>query len=121
MLLTGSTHPRELISTQEVLFSLLALLHQGVVLNKESVVKILATAKIQFIPFINPDGAKYMEWKFNEKGVIGTKRKNMNPTTLKECGDEDGGTDLNRNWGVDWAGLSEYNLADKCGDYWPGS
>ena len=45
----------------------------------------------------------------------------MNPQYLRECGDEDGGTDLNRNWGVDWSGLSEYNPADKCGEYWPGS
>ena len=31
----------------------------------------------------------------------------MNPNFLKDCGDRDSGTDLNRNWGVDWTALLE--------------
>lgn len=49
------------------------------------------------------------------------KRKNMNPTNLKQCGGEESGTDLNRNWGVDWSVQSDIDHSIKCGEYYPGT
>lgn len=63
----------------------------------------MASTKVHFIPVVNPDGAKFIEDKYTETGKIVNKRKNMNPMNLQQCGQEDGGTDLNRNWGVDWS------------------
>lgn len=37
------------------------------------------------------------------------------------CGDEDGGTDLNRNWGIDWKSLDPNRKEEACGEYWPGA
>lgn len=62
----------------------------------------LAQTKVLFIPVVNPDGTKYIEDQYVKTGKISNKRKNMNPEFLKYCGDEEGGTDLNRNWGADW-------------------
>ena len=45
----------------------------------------------------------------------------MNPKNLGICGDENGGTDLNRNWGVDWMAMVELDTQEKCGDFWSGS
>lgn len=45
----------------------------------------------------------------------------MNPNYIAMCGDEDGGTDLNRNWGIDWHALDENRKEEVCGEYWPGA
>ena len=80
----------------------------------------LASTKCFFIPVVNPDGNKYIEDKYDILGKIANKRKNMNPKYLADCGDEDGGTDLNRNWGVDWMAMVESENSNKCGEFWPG-
>ena len=80
----------------------------------------LAMNKIFFMPILNPDGAKYVEQKYIDTGKIVNKRKNMNPNYQAMCGDEDSGTDLNRNWGVDWQALDATKSTETCGEYWPG-
>ena len=62
----------------------------------------LAQTKVMFVPVVNPDGAMYIEDQYEKTGKIPLKRKNMNPEYLYACGDENGGTDLNRNWGMEW-------------------
>lgn len=121
MLITGNTHPRELLSAQAPLFVLLQLIHQGVIQNDQRYLQMLAGSKVFFIPVVNPDGAKFIEDSYQKTGKIANKRKNMNPANLKQCGDEEGGTDLNRNWGVDWQVQSEINHQIKCGEYWSGT
>ena len=70
---------------------------------------------------MNPDGSKYVEQQFIDKGKLVDKRKNMNPILIAMCGDEDGGTDLNRNWGIDWVAMDQSKKEEACGEYWPGS
>jgi len=45
----------------------------------------------------------------------------MNPKYTAICGDENGGVDLNRNYGRDWEAVNEKNTTALCGDYWPGA
>lgn len=44
----------------------------------------------------------------------------MNPNNLGQCGSEDGGVDLNRNYELDWKAMRVKNKTEYCGDYWPG-
>lgn len=81
----------------------------------------LANSKVFLIPVVNPDGAKFIEERYAATGKVVNKRKNMNPANLQQCGGEEGGTDLNRNWGVDWSVQSEINHSIKCGEYWSGT
>jgi len=80
----------------------------------------LATTKFHFIPVVNVDGVALVEetWK-NEKKIL-NKRKNMNPKYAGSCGSENGGVDLNRNWGIDWEPENVSNQTELCGDYWSG-
>lgn len=80
----------------------------------------LATNQVFFVPVVNPDGAKFVEENFVQTGKVANKRKNMNPLYLQQCGNEEGGTDLNRNWAIDWSALAEVDRSIKCGEYWPG-
>ena len=73
-----------------------------------------------FIPIVNVDGASFVEDNWRASKKILNKRKNMNPKFSGMCGDEDAGTDLNRNWGTDWKVADDKDLHTVCGDYWPG-
>ena len=73
-----------------------------------------------FIPVINADGSATVERHWNEKKEILNKRKNNNPKYKASCMEEDVGTDLNRNYAVDWKPMSDSNHTELCGDYWPG-
>lgn len=83
--------------------------------------KLLASDKFLFLPIINVDGAALVESHWIKDKKIINKRKNGNPANQGACGDENAGVDLNRNYGVDFIGMSEKNKTDLCGDYWPGS
>jgi hypothetical protein len=80
----------------------------------------LAVSKFHFLPVLNVDGAALVEQHYLKDKKIINKRKNMSPGSLSECGETDAGTDLNRNWKVDWAPLDRHNNAYVCGEYWPG-
>ena len=88
--------------------------------SNEPYVRILANTKLFFIPIVNPDGSKFIEERYELTGKIEQKRKNMNPKFISDCGETDAGTDLNRNWGVDWMAMGEQDTFEKCGDFWPG-
>jgi len=62
----------------------------------------LATSVFHFIPIVNVDGSALVEEHWHSNHKILNKRKNMNPDTKGLCGEENSGTDLNRNWGIDW-------------------
>lgn len=87
----------------------------------------LKSSKFYFLPVLNVDGVAFIEASHNEGGKMNTitdKRKNMGPAGVagengknscfmvhvdgkeaQKCYDCDGknqGTDLNRNYGVDW-------------------
>ena len=44
----------------------------------------------------------------------------MNPGNLGQCGEENSGVDLNRNYGINWEKENLKNNTELCGDYWPG-
>lgn len=81
----------------------------------------LAASKFHFLPILNVDGAALVERHYKTDKKIINKRKNMSPGYVSTCGEEDAGTDLNRNWPIDWKSLDKNNNADICGEYWPGS
>jgi len=120
LLITGATHARELLSSQVPLYACLKLLHQAYVQNVTDYQKLLAANVYYFVPVINVDGAALVEQHWLSEHKILNKRKNMNPMYMGSCGAENSGTDLNRNYGVDWSTLSAANYTDLCGDYWPG-
>lgn len=43
----------------------------------------------------------------------------MNPN-YAQCGEENSGVDLNRNFGIDWKAENIKNKTELCGDFWPG-
>lgn len=120
LLVTGATHARELLSSQVPLYLCLKLIHQGYIQNNTQYTNMLNNNVFYFIPVINADGSATVEKHWNAKKEILNKRKNNNPKYKGLCQEEDVGTDLNRNYGVDWQGLSTSNHTDLCGDYWPG-
>ena len=62
----------------------------------------MASDKFLFLPVLNIDGAAEVESHWLTEHKIINKRKNSNPEFLSQCGDENSGVDLNRNYGVDW-------------------
>lgn len=121
ILITGATHARELLSSQVPLFVCLKLLHQGYLQNNEKYQRMLASSKFYFIPIINVDGAALVEQHWETEHQILNKRKNANPEFMGQCGAENAGTDLNRNYGIDWEAENVKNRTELCGDFWPGS
>jgi murein tripeptide amidase MpaA len=119
-MITGATHARELLSTQVPLYLCLKLIHQGILNKKERYVNMLRETKFYFIPIVNMDGAALVEEHWSSEGKILNKRKNMNPNNMATCGDEDSGTDINRNFGIDWEHGNVKNRTELCSDYWPG-
>ena len=81
----------------------------------------LAHSKFHFLPVVNVDGAALVEDYYKWHKTVLNKRKNMNPTHTEECGHEESGVDLNRNWPVDWKIEDDKNIEKVCGEYWPGA
>jgi len=79
----------------------------------------LRSNKFYFIPIINVDGSALVQKYWESDGKIINKRKNMNPN-FSQCGDENSGVDLNRNYGIDWQKENLKNKTELCGDFWPG-
>jgi len=80
----------------------------------------LLQTKYYILPVLNVDGAALVEENWKVKNKIINKRKNMNPN-YAQCGDENSGVDLNRNFGIDWKAENFKNKTELCGDFWPGS
>lgn len=81
----------------------------------------LASSKFYFLPIINVDGASLVEDYYKWHKQILNKRKNMNPGNTDQCGHEESGVDLNRNWPIDWKEEDAKNIEKVCGEYWPGT
>ena len=98
ILMTGTTHARELISTNFNVYQMLKLLRLGEIEKNDHWHSLLQDNKFIFMPVFNVDGVNYIEehWKTDHK--ILPKRKNMD--TGSPCGvstyDKDMGVDLNR-------------------------
>lgn len=73
-----------------------------------------------FLPVVNVDGAALVEQHWLSDHKILNKRKNGNPEFYTQCGDENSGVDLNRNYGVDWQKANNKNKTELCSDFWPG-
>jgi murein tripeptide amidase MpaA len=101
ILLTGQHHAREHITASVVLFSLLKLLHGGVVWRSQEYVDLLLQNKYYVIPSVNVDGVAFIEAEFLKTGQLPEKRKNMNIQS-KECPAAEAGVDLNRNYDFLW-------------------
>jgi hypothetical protein len=84
------------------LYSVLKLLHGGVVHGEKHYVNMLIQNKYYVVPVVNVDGLAYIEHKFVTTGVFSEKRKNMNLDDAALCPEEARGVDLNRNYGVTW-------------------
>jgi len=76
--MTGQHHSREHITSNVVLFTLLNLLHDGLINHEAETLNLLTQNKYYFIPSLNVDGVKYIEDEFVKSGILLDKRKNMN-------------------------------------------
>ena len=81
-----------------VLYSVLKLIHGGIVHGNKQDLQLLAQNKYLVIPTVNVDGLAYIEQQYNKTGEIPQKRTNMHIQT-KECDATAAGVDLNRNYG----------------------
>ena len=99
------------------IYSILRLLHGGIVHNDEKYQNLLIQNKYYVMPVTNVDGLADIEQHFEKTGEWLTRRKNMNfeGTQDGDCasGYEERGVDINRNYGVDWE-KSRGNSEDPC-------
>jgi len=61
ILVTSATHSRELITIQMGFYSLLKMLHEGIVWKKPHYLNLLEQNKFFFIPTVNVDGLALIE------------------------------------------------------------
>jgi len=99
--MTGQHHAREHVTANVVLFTLLKLLHGGLVHRQQEYVNLLLQNKYFVIPSVNVDGVAFIEEEYIKTGRLPEKRKNMNIQS-KECSTAEAGVDLNRNYDFNW-------------------
>lgn len=102
MLLTGAHHAREFVSTQMPLFSLLKMLHGGLLHGDEKYFHLLTQNKYYVVPVVNVDGLADIESIWETTGEFLPRRKNMNPMYHDVCDSANRGVDLNRNYAMYW-------------------
>ena len=92
-----------------VLFSILKLIHGGILYNNKNDINMLMQNKYYVIPVVNVDGLAYIERQFKKTGIIEHKRKNNHfdePCKSSEHGRKTSGmrngVDLNRNYASNW-------------------
>lgn len=83
-----------------VLYSLLKMIHGGIIHNDEKYIRLLQQNKYYIIPTVNIDGLQYIEDQYLKTGIIEAKRTNMHVHIQKnrKCNDTEAGVDLNRNY-----------------------
>jgi murein tripeptide amidase MpaA len=118
VLITGQHHSRGVITSSMVLFSMLKMLHGGIVHNNLRDVKLLLQNKYFVLPSINVDGVAYIEDNYKSKGVLLDKRTNMHIQNNK-CGNTKAGVDLNRNYGHNF-GIGDSTSVECSGDNYRG-
>lgn len=115
MLLTGQHHPREIVTNVAVLYTMLHLIHGGIVHNNTEQVKLLEQNKYYFLPTVNVDGLAEIERVYSINGTFKWQRKNMQQDpNHPEC---DSGVDLNRNYGFQFG---EGASKDPCSETYMG-
>jgi hypothetical protein len=119
ILITGQIHAREAITSSMALFSILKLIHGGVMHDDQRDYNMLVQNKYYVIPTINVDGLSFIEKHYQEKGVYLDQRKNLNFEKRSECDAGSAGVDLNRNWGFNF-GKGD-NSVDKCEQTYKGA
>ena len=78
-------HSREVITSSMVLYSILKMIHGGVIHHKQDDVNLLMLNKYYVIPIINVDGLSQIESKFMRIGKIMRKRKNGRKQDQVKC------------------------------------
>jgi len=100
------------------LYSVLRLIHGGIIHNDEKYTNLLLQNKYYVLPVTNVDGLNDIEEHYNKTGEWLTRRKNMNfeAATADMCKGplEERGVDINRNYGVDWDKKGMGNSDDPC-------
>ena len=81
------------------LYSMLKLIHGGVVNDNEHYHNMLLQNKYYIVPSVNVDGVAYIEDRYKELGKLEIKRTSMHNTSKGKCEDNYAGVDLNRNYG----------------------
>ena len=90
------------------LFSALNLIHGAFVKKDPKYINFLAKNKYYIVPIVNVDGVQLIDDLYQKEHKFLSKRKNSNPKAIKneknleECGIENSGVDLNRNYGEFW-------------------
>jgi carboxypeptidase T len=109
----GLQHPREAVTGSSMIF-FMQYLCERYAANDPKIREVVDNREIFIMPCFNPDG-----WEFNRTSMSGAAggswRKNRDANTGANSGTI--GTDLNRNWGVDWSNCSAPILgaASSCG------
>ena len=119
ILLTGQHHAREVITSSMVLYTILNMIHGGVLHTNGRESKLLMQNKYYIIPTLNVDGLAYIEDSFVKTGILPNKRKTMNigQTTCKNP--TNAGVDLNRNYDYSYGGGD--NQTDPCSNTYRGA
>lgn len=112
ILITGQMHSREVITSSMVLFSLLKMLHGGVLHKNQRDFNLLVQNKYYIIPTINVDGLAFIEDQYLKDGTYYHQRKNLHVDSRADCKLGTQGVDLNRNWGYNFG--SGDNSDDMC-------
>jgi len=128
IMLTGAHHAREFASIQMPLFSILRMLHGGIIHDSEHYRNLLIQNKYYLVPIVNVDAVAHIQEVFEKTGKLEPRRKSMNfsDASPEPCPNswERKGIDLNRNYAVDWdtgAALKGGNSNDPCSGSFRGS
>ena len=108
-MLTGQHHSREIVTNQMVLYSVLKMIHGGIINDDPKYKKLLEQNKYYVVPTVNVDGLAEIEKAYLKDGTFLMKRKNMDTETCQNCSLENSGVDLNRNYGFSF-GEGDNNL-----------
>jgi murein tripeptide amidase MpaA len=101
ILIDAAHHARELTSVSQVFYTMIRFLH-GYLNNDEQVRKVLATSGLYFVPLVNYDGYAKISSVYVSDGYLAMIRKNQRPDSNYNCGFDEIGVDLNRNYGFQW-------------------
>lgn len=112
ILITGQMHAREVITSSMVLFSLLKMIHGGILHKNQRDFNLLVQNKYYIIPTINVDGLAFIEDHYLKDGQYYHQRKNLHVDSHADCKLGTQGVDLNRNWGYNFGNGD--NTDDMC-------
>ena len=121
ILLTGQHHSREVISAAMVLYSVLKMIHGGILHEDERYFNLLRQNKYYIVPTVNVDGLAYIEAGYRKTGDFPEKRTNMHATSKACSGTIAPGVDLNRNYDFAWDDGDAHIDGGECSELYPGT